>query len=1323
MPVTSRAVLFWVVACLSMAAQTQASAAKELRLPALKKFYLDTVLVSNGVAKAVIIAPDDPAYAELAHQVSQAVLKHTGTELPIIIDVAAIAELEQPGGNKRAMIVLGNLSVNKVSERLYVMEHLDVDAGWPGQDGYLVQTIHDPMADGRNFISLGGSDFKGVKRATMEFIKLLKPGGKSMVIGRLFKLESLDTGPAPLPAAAVNQKGYGSPEAAGRHAVECGYILRKYRTPGYGKMFRNAIERISTALNSGEKFEERFPAFGMLPLLWDCIEESEQFDERDLVDMILQGESPAESSKEIIDEPGKIGGADRAFISEVLYKYAQTLQFAIHQPGDPGPGKNTSHAGSALYAGLYFDRYYSGLEIGRLLLDRMDRYFLSSIKHWRVIDNATGYGDAVWYDNLQFSLLRPNMTYFSSGIVRKAADYHIIITSNCGRSAGFGDSLSWTKGHYNYHPVMFPMAAWYYRDGSYLWWFKKCGGKPGAIISQHFGLINQGRYLMTGLDEKPPVRWLGVKPYPLDHWMYYDWGAQQPEEKYAREYFDKMSYRAGFDPNNQYLLISGFSGSAHGHPDSNAIINFSDNGCDFLDDTGYMIPDITEHTTLIIYRNGMGSSVPGLVRLNNIADFNGVAFTETSVSGYNGARWARNIIWEKERYFVIIDEVEAQEDGEFGISCIWRARGNLFLNNREMTAKQGENTMSLINLDGLNQKVETHSGGGRLFQTHKTDMTKGQKTIIKNLILVTNQEDSVSIEVENLTPGAMLVKSGDAFTLLGIGPCAAVAGLETDAALFHIGPGELHACGLTQLSLPGFSMRAEKPVSVSLDLEKGTGLVEAVESAQIVITTVSETALNAGPGPIDVRFAPVSRERIAERITPLAGLFAAKTVARHAAEAKTQVENQVKKEKLKSRVKVIWECRNFQPSGDSAKKAETKDLAKLIDTDDFSDLSGIMNTLKNDGLERVEAARSETEGRNEIRWLEIADRDEDGKSEILAALASGFITSLSHEGKPLWSTPTVSMPGLRGITGAMRAVIGPLNNRQIITASGNKSWFLSCIDADGERLWEAPFPVVPLVLFASEPNTSGEYQIGMAAFEYAYGFSNKGKFLWKFLNQEKHRSTCGTAFDLDNDGEGDMIFGNDYSAAHVCRGSSGQRLMSIRMTGHAGPSAVAMGDLDGDRKGDMVIGDRMGHTLFCVPWNTENRISLEFSAIVTFVKFADIDGDGKKEVFIGTDSGVVYAFDAAGKQLFHGDTEVVPRDIDFGDVDGNGRLDLLLDCVDNCLRIMDDEGTLIARFTAGSGVYGVRAVELDGDTHTSEFVVGSNDGCVYALRFKTDGTK
>ena len=71
---------FGILVCLALALQTPARAEVRMRLPSLKKYYLDTVLVSNGAAAAAIVAPDAPGYADLAGDVRRAIKDLTGAD-------------------------------------------------------------------------------------------------------------------------------------------------------------------------------------------------------------------------------------------------------------------------------------------------------------------------------------------------------------------------------------------------------------------------------------------------------------------------------------------------------------------------------------------------------------------------------------------------------------------------------------------------------------------------------------------------------------------------------------------------------------------------------------------------------------------------------------------------------------------------------------------------------------------------------------------------------------------------------------------------------------------------------------------------------------------------------------------------------------------------------------------------------------------------------------------------------------------------------------------------------------------------------------------
>ena len=1378
-----------LTATLTLAATVSLWADEGPRLPKLKDFCLRTAIVKDGAPTAAVVAPDTPEYTGLARQVYDAVLKGTGVAPAMLTDVAADAELDKNAGDKRAMILLGNLMTNKVCARLYCMEYLDVDAAWPGAGGYLVQTVHNPFGDRRNFVSLGGSNLAGVRKAVAAFGQLLEPDGRSLTIGPLFKLERVTKGPPPLSTAGIGKMvarlagaGY---RTTGYRAAQYGSVLRKHRTPGYGKLFRKTIEVLWAEMDK-LKICDDLRTTKWLPLVWDLIEESDQFTDD-----------------------------DRRYISSFMYVHAHKVPYAHRKvkPSSRPHGNNWNAEGSYL-TGLYFAKYYPGLEIGRLLLDRMDTYYKGDLKHWKVSEDCPGYGDITLNANLLYARTRPDMSYFETDKVRMAADYDILITTNLGAVSGFGDASGLNR---KYAVAVLPMAAWYYRDGSYLWWYRHCGGKPT-------------RFMLDNLDERPPTRLLGVKAFPLDQWIY---GRKPKRPMPIDKCFDKMSFRAGFEPDNQYLLLSGFSYGFHSHPDGNAIINFSDNGRVFLFDDGYMVPEMAEQNTVAVYREGRGAAIPELVQLDHVADFDRVGFSETSVGGYNRTRWSRNIIWDKERWFLVVDELEAEEDASFAFQAFWRTMGKVRLNGRELTADRDGHVMHLVNLSAATQSVKAchakHPFGRKLVQTVPVDLKKSENALIANLFFVRGPKDGPAHEVETAAPGVAVTRRSDALTLAGRGPCAGPAGLHTDAALFHLSSSSIHLAGATKLDWPTARLRAAKPVNVALDLAKGTGIVEAADATQVELPMFAKTVA-ASAGRTSFEFEPLKPEQMHAQGRALAALFSTSRSAREAAERRAV-------EAGAQNVSVLWQYDRFDMMVDNtAKKGvavagslkalapeesyhASRGLAKLVEpnanvmfptgkavvlTIDLGQerdtkrvivrsrqlvsfrggcgVSRIAVEVSNDGFKQdvrgfaertektmppqnarvdytmegkpatvryvrfhltpltpkhkvyidsvaVQGMASAEERREHgfvLRSMDVADLDGDGKSEVLVAASDDAVYAVSSAGARLWRSPLgariyqLTASDLDG-DGKAEVAVGCANKR------------LYCLKPDGSMGWElAPPPrtyaragyrgVLPFqgpikIVFASDLDANGKREICAGSGNWrTYCYDHTGKLLWDECNWA-HQPTCGDAFDLNGDGTKEVVMGNDYSSAVVYHGKTGKILKTIRMSGHAGPSALAAADLDNDGKGDIVVGDRMGRVTFCVPWDTRKRLSLELGAAIALVKIGDLDRDGKAEVVVAAASGYLYVFDAGGQTVWQRNLGEVPAALCLADANGDGRLELIVGCEDRTLRVLDSAGRELGRFTAGGWVQFVRVAELDGNSRTVEFVAGSADGCVHALRF------
>jgi len=139
----------------------------------LKDLYLTTDLVKDGQPNVTIVAPASGVYAEDAQSIQQAIQKLTGVSVPIATDESPAAAVPIKGN----LIALGNRSTNKTIGRLYDLYYTLLDLRYPGPEGYVVRTLHNPFGDGRNVVFVGGSDAAGVKAGAAKLVELLKRAG------------------------------------------------------------------------------------------------------------------------------------------------------------------------------------------------------------------------------------------------------------------------------------------------------------------------------------------------------------------------------------------------------------------------------------------------------------------------------------------------------------------------------------------------------------------------------------------------------------------------------------------------------------------------------------------------------------------------------------------------------------------------------------------------------------------------------------------------------------------------------------------------------------------------------------------------------------------------------------------------------------------------------------------------------------------------------------------------------------------------------------------------------------------------------------------
>ena len=244
--------------------------------------------------------------------------------------------------------------------------------------------------------------------------------------------------------------------------------------------------------------------------------------------------------------------------------------------------------------------------------------------------------------------------------------------------------------------------------------------------------------------------------------------------------------------------------------------------------------------------------------------------------------------------------------------------------------------------------------------------------------------------------------------------------------------------------------------------------------------------------------------------------------------------------------------------------------------------------------------------------------------------------------------------------------------------------------------------------------------------------------------------------DLDGDGKPDIVVANEGSnTVSVLRNTSaigtistGSFATKVDFTTGANPVLVAIGDLDGDGKPDLAVTNHMGNSVSVFrSMTTTGSISTgSFAAKVDFatgtsprsIAIGDLDGDGKPDLVVANQSSAtvsIFRNMAASGSITTGSfaakidfaTETQPLAVAIGDLDGDGKPDLAVNNYDSAtvsvFRNIATVGSITTgsfaakvNFVAGSYPGSVVIGDLDGDGKPDLAVTNWGAGTVSVLR-------
>jgi len=216
-----------------------------------------------------------------------------------------------------------------------------------------------------------------------------------------------------------------------------------------------------------------------------------------------------------------------------------------------------------------------------------------------------------------------------------------------------------------------------------------------------------------------------------------------------------------------------------------------------------------------------------------------------------------------------------------------------------------------------------------------------------------------------------------------------------------------------------------------------------------------------------------------------------------------------------------------------------------------------------------------------------------------------------------------------------------------------------------------------------------------------------------------------SASDFDGDGKIDLVASNGNSSSiafYRNTGSNGVVSFSspLPITSGTFPAGIAVGDIDGDGKLDVAVANQSSFTV-SIFRNTStigtisfaNKVDVSVGATPLSVALADLDGDGKLDIAVPNSGGnslsILQNHSTSGVILFPSlrffATATAPRNITTSDIDGDGKLDVVVtNASSNSLSVFRNTSTLGAialsakvDFTTGNTPNGLAVGDIDGD--------------------------
>jgi outer membrane biogenesis lipoprotein LolB len=251
----------------------------------------------------------------------------------------------------------------------------------------------------------------------------------------------------------------------------------------------------------------------------------------------------------------------------------------------------------------------------------------------------------------------------------------------------------------------------------------------------------------------------------------------------------------------------------------------------------------------------------------------------------------------------------------------------------------------------------------------------------------------------------------------------------------------------------------------------------------------------------------------------------------------------------------------------------------------------------------------------------LGDVNGDGMEDIIVYyVGTGMSVDVISNGKKMTLATALNI-GFPARVALIRFASGP----QIVL--GDSSGSLLALSLDGQLLWTSNLGGSE-VRGMDDAKISGQTYAAIATNDGNLAvYDAQGNQVWSQSQEQLRRLR---AFDLNSDGNSEIITGGEYGAFFIYSAADGSTLFNTTL-GQA-VSEVREVELNGDPSSREIVAGGKDGGVWAFSNTGEKLWSGSLSDKVTEISGIDVDGDGKEEAVIGADSGEVAIFTGNGSR-------------------------------------------------------------------------------------------